>query len=102
MGFFDVLFGKQDNTALKEMIDNGAVIIDVRTPSEFQGGHVAGAKNIPLQQFENRLNEILNIKKPIVLCCASGNRSGQAFHILQQKRNDCINGGTWLQVNALV
>lgn len=77
-----------------------ATIIDVRTPAEFAGGHVAGSINIPLNEIPARLNEIKN-KKNIVLCCASGNRSGQATAFLKQSGVECENAGSWLDVNCL-
>jgi phage shock protein E len=74
-------------------------IVDVRTHEEFMGGHVVDSINIPLSEIQNRLEEIQNLKVPLVLCCASGNRSGQAQHYLSQKGIDCYNGGSWLDVN---
>jgi phage shock protein E len=74
-------------------------IVDVRTHEEFMGGHVVGSVNIPLGEIQNRLEEIQNLKSPLVLCCASGNRSGQAQHYLSQKGIDCYNGGSWLDIN---
>ena len=56
MGLMNLIFGNGTSTAdVKEMIDNGAVIIDVRTPMEFQGGHVAGSKNIPLDRISSKV-----------------------------------------------
>lgn len=74
-------------------------IIDVRTPAEFRGGHVAGSINIPLQEVVQKLDEIKAMKQPIVLCCASGGRSGQATHFLKSQGINCENGGSWLDVN---
>jgi rhodanese-related sulfurtransferase len=74
-------------------------IVDVRTPSEFMGGNVAGSINIPLQEIQHRMDELKNLNKPLVLCCASGNRSGQASHYLSQQGIECFNGGSWLDVN---
>ena len=74
-------------------------IIDVRTTSEFMGGNVAGSINIPLQEIQERMDELKNLKKPLVLCCASGNRSGQATQFLSQQGIECCNGGSWLDVN---
>jgi phage shock protein E len=74
-------------------------IVDVRTHEEFMGGHVVDSINIPLSEIQNRFDEIQNLKAPLVLCCASGNRSGQAQHYLSQKGIDCYNGGSWLDVN---
>jgi rhodanese-related sulfurtransferase len=74
-------------------------IVDVRTPSEFMGGNVAGSINIPLQEIQQRMDELKNLNKPLVLCCASGNRSGQATDYLSQQGIECCNGGSWLDVN---
>ncbi|HNM27966.1 MAG TPA: rhodanese-like domain-containing protein, partial [Saprospiraceae bacterium] len=53
-------------------------VVDVRTPGEFAGGHVPGSVNIPLNLVPERLEDFRKMKQPIVLCCASGGRSGQA------------------------
>jgi phage shock protein E len=74
-------------------------IIDVRTPAEFMGGHVVGSLNIPLNVIAAKLDEIRSMQQPIILCCASGNRSGQAAMFLQQNGINCTNGGSWLDVN---
>ncbi len=78
---------------------NTKVIIDVRTPAEFAGGHVAGSVNIPLQEIPQRLEEIKAMKQPFILCCASGARSGQATNYLRNQGIECENGGGWLEVN---
>ncbi len=58
-------------------------LIDVRTPEEFDTGHIAGAVNIPLQELPGRLGE-LSQEEPVVLYCRSGNRSTQAARLMQQ------------------
>lgn len=103
MGILDAIFGKgKDSTRIEEMLTNGAVVIDVRTPGEFSGGHVAGSLNYPLQSISGKIKEIEKLGKPIVLCCASGNRSGQATRILQAKGIDCENGGSWGKVERMM
>lgn len=77
-------------------------IVDVRTPEEFNGGHVAGSINIPLQEVPARVNELANLPQPLILCCASGNRSGQAWAYLRQQGIACENGGSWQSINELV
>lgn len=74
-------------------------IVDVRTPAEFMGGNVEGSINIPLQEIPQRMEELKNLKQPLVLCCASGMRSGQATQFLSQLGLDCYNGGSWLDIN---
>lgn len=85
---------------LNEAINHpNATIIDVRSEGEFAGGHVQGAVNIPLQTVPDEVEAIKAMQRPIVLCCASGNRSGQALMFLQaQGLEDLYNGGGWAQV----
>lgn len=74
-------------------------IIDVRSYGEFMGGHVVDSINIALNEIPERLEEIKNLKIPLILCCASGNRSGQALQFLSHQGVECYNGGSWLDVN---
>ncbi len=74
-------------------------IIDVRSPGEFMGGNVPGSINIPLQEIPQRVEELKSMKAPLVLCCASGGRSGQAHNYLVHQGIECYNGGSWLDVN---
>ena len=100
MGLLNMLgFGNKSND-VKEFIDNGAVIIDVRTYEEFASGHIKGSKNIPLQIISSKINEIKKWNKPIIACCRSGMRSGQATSILKQHGIDCINGGGWQSLES--
>jgi phage shock protein E len=76
-----------------------ATIIDVRSPGEFSMGHVDGSINIPLQEIPERVADLKAMGRPIVLCCASGNRSGQAERFLRQQGMDNVhNGGSWADV----
>lgn len=100
MGFFSKLFGGGSDN-LQAFKDRGAVVIDVRTPAEFKGGHVKGAKNYPLQTIQGKAGEIAKLNKPIILCCASGMRSGQATSILKSAGIECVNGGSWTKVDRL-
>ena len=61
-----------------------AQLIDVREPNEFEGGHILGARNIPLSQMKMRLQEI-RPDKPVYLYCQSGQRSGRAAQLLYRK-----------------
>lgn len=94
---------KKNKAMIQEVLqDDNCIVIDVRTPGEYNGGHVNGSKNIPLNLIPEQLS---NIPKnvPVVLCCASGNRSGQATNYLKSNGYDKVyNGGSWFQVQALV
>lgn len=79
-------------------MDNGkVVIVDVRTVGEFNGGHAADSINIPMQEVMHRLDEFRSMKQPIILCCASGNRSGQVATYLNGIGIVCENAGSWME-----
>jgi len=86
---------------IQELInDSQTTIVDVRTEEEFSEGNVKGSINIPLHEVVDRVEELKKIQ-PLVLCCLSGNRSGQATAFLQaQGCNEVYNGGGWEIVNA--
>ena len=84
---------------IRSLIENGARIVDVRSPQEFAGGHNPGALNIPLPQISNRISELKKISGPIILCCASGMRSGTATKRLKQQGfEEVYNGGSWMNL----
>jgi rhodanese-related sulfurtransferase len=83
---------------LKELMKNGAQIIDVRTRDEFQGGHIRGSVNIPLQNLSGNLSKIKK-GKPVITCCASGMRSASAKSILKSNGfTEVYNGGGWMSL----
>lgn len=96
---FKTLFqSKASNHNIKELVSQGALLVDVRTPNEFSGGSVKGAVNIPLDQLPSQLHRFKN-KNSVIVFCRSGNRSGQAKSILdKQGIPSVINGGTWQEV----
>ncbi len=73
-------------------------VVDVRTPEEFMMGNVPGSINIPLSEVPQRIAEFKAFGGPIVLCCASGGRSGQATVFLKNNGIACENGGSWTEV----
>jgi phage shock protein E len=87
---------------IEQLIKEGqATILDVRTVAEFNSGHVVGSKNIPLQEVTARIDEIKALTQPLVLCCASGGRSGQTTAYLSQLGIECYNAGSWMDVQYL-
>jgi rhodanese-related sulfurtransferase len=79
-----------------EMIKNGAVLVDVRSPQEFKSGHAAGSKNIPLANLSSKVSELKD--KEVILVCLSGGRAGQAKNILTQAGIKAHNAGPWQRV----
>ncbi|GAC1428784.1 MAG: rhodanese-like domain-containing protein [Ktedonobacteraceae bacterium] len=101
---FQRLFGKSNipsvtaAEAWAHLSEKGsnAVLVDVREPGEYKGGHARGAKNIPLSQIQQRVNEVPRDRE-VFLICQSGHRSMQAAKFLNQQGLDKavnVNGGT--------
>lgn len=88
------ILGIGPHSDLKQIMQEGATLLDVRTPEEYKSGHIPGSVNIPLQQLESRLSAIPK-NKAVITCCASGMRSGSAKSLLQAKGFEVHNGGGW-------
>ncbi len=94
--------GKANDEELLKQINEGALLVDVRTVEEFEAGHVKGSVNIPLDQIEKKLDKFKD-QKHIIVFCRSGRRSGKAKEILEKNGfKNVINGGSWANVNKLV
>lgn len=93
--FFKNLFGLSKNIDYKTMVAEGAIILDVRTPQEFNSGHIKGSINIPVQSLSSQLKKIKK-DKPVITCCASGMRSATAASVLKSAGfTEVYNGGGW-------
>lgn len=95
---FSMLFlsGCSNENQLKawNMIEQGALVVDVRTPGEFKSGHLPGAKLIPINQVSARINEFgADKNRPVVVYCHSGSRSGKAEGILKQNGFTNVHNG---------
>jgi rhodanese-related sulfurtransferase len=94
--------GLYDDTNYKDLVQSGAIILDVRTKSEFNSGHIKGAINIPLNDLSSQLGK-LKKDKAIITCCASGMRSASAKGLLQSKGYSKVyNGKAWHQLNRKI
>ncbi len=87
------------NDATQQAITNGAIIIDVRTPAEYNTGHITGSKNIPLDILKPNIAMIKKWQKPVITVCRSGARSGMAKSILSAAGIQTINGGPWTSLD---
>jgi phage shock protein E len=103
ISFLKNLFGRESKVDYKQLIKDGAIILDVRTANEFAGGHAKNAINISVDSLSNNLGKLKNKQQPIITCCASDTRSGIAKRILLAKDyKQVYNGGTWQRVNKMV
>ena len=93
---FGFLFGKNN---IKDALKKGAVIIDVRTPHEYDSGKIPGSINIPIDRVSASIERIRSMKKPVIVCCESGMRSNTAKTILKSAGlQEVYNGGSWESV----
>lgn len=85
------LFNRIPSISTNELagkLDKDLILLDVRTPGEYQGGHIAVAKNVPLNKIADYRQKQ---EQPIYVICQSGMRSKQAARILKQKGYQVIN-----------
>ena len=99
LSFFKRFFQK-NNEGLEQALQSGAVIVDVRTKSEYEQGHVAGSKNIPLNEIKLKTEMISKWNKPVITVCRSGSRSAMAKGILQAAGIEVYNGGPWTSLKS--
>jgi len=67
------------NANIPDLLANGGILIDVRTPGEFAGGHIKGALNIPVSSISTGIQKTAKDKSAaIIVYCHSGARSGSA------------------------
>ncbi|MCZ8104542.1 MAG: rhodanese-like domain-containing protein [Burkholderiaceae bacterium] len=88
------------------LINDGAVVLDVRDAAEYGAGHLANSRNIPTAELDKRVAE-LPANKPVVVVCASGSRAARAAAALRRAgRTDvfCLDGGLagWRQAGLPV
>lgn len=95
-----------DTLAATRLMNDGAVVLDVRDNGEYAGGHLPNSKNIPTGDLEKRMAE-LPAGKPLLVVCATGQRSGKAASLLRKAGRDqvfCLDGGlgAWRQAGLPV
>jgi len=95
MSFLRKLFGLGLKVDCHELIANGAILIDVRTPGEYSNGKPNNSKNIPLDKIGGEIENIKKLNKTVVLVCQSGMRSGRATSMLKNRGVEAYNGGGW-------
>lgn len=89
------LLGLGPSVNYKELVANGAIIVDVRSKGEYQSGHIKNSLNIPLDTLQSQLSKIKK-DKPVITCCASGMRSAAAKSVLKSAGYaEVYNGGGW-------
>ena len=91
--FLKNIFAAEPEQDYKLLVKNGAQVVDVRSPEEFRSGHIKNAINIPLQKLDDSISK-LKKDKPVIVYCASGNRSASAKRLLDFNGfSKVVNGG---------
>jgi len=98
MGLLDFIFGAKKRQ-VEFFLENGAIILDVRTQREYDRGAIPNSKHIPLQDLHNHVNELKKLNKPFIVCCQSGVRSAKASKFLNLNNIEATNGGGWISLS---
>lgn len=99
--FIKKLFGIK-TVDFRELVNNGAVIIDVRSPMEYKSGNIKGSKNFPVENIRSKISDIKKLNKPVITVCRSGARSGMAKSILKSAGIEVYNGGPWTSLQSKI
>lgn len=84
-----------------QQINDGALLLDVRNPGEFAGGHIEGARNIPVNQVAAFAQQVKDKSQPVVVYCLSGGRAQMAEMTLKAKGfSQVINAGGYSALAA--
>ncbi len=102
LDFLKKLLGGGASEKIKELYDNGAIIVDVRTPSEFSMGHIKNSTNIPLHELSKSLGKLKKQDKVVITCCQSGRRSGMAAQQMKAAGIQAVNGGGWASLRRII
>ncbi len=87
-----LLFGGSKHNG-RQLVESGALLLDVRTPEEFRDRHLDGAVNIPVQELGGRVHELGAKDRPIVVYCRSGARSASAATMIKSAGYEVLDIG---------
>jgi phage shock protein E len=82
-------------TDLAQLIQQGAIIVDVRSSAEFDAGHAKGSTNIPLDRIRMAAAALKKLNRPVITVCRTGNRSSVGRSMLAAAGIVTYNGGAW-------
>jgi phage shock protein E len=101
IAFLKKLFGGT-TVNFKELVTNGAIIVDVRSAAEYRAGHIPGSKNFPVDTIRGKVADLKKLRKPVITVCRSGARSSMAKGILQSAGIEVYNGGSWTSLKGKI
>jgi len=99
VNFIKKLFTKSPVSDFKNMVEDGAVIVDIRPSIEFSAGHINGSHNIPLILMSESIDVLKKLHKPVILVDHTGKRSKWAKNLLSEAGIEAYDGGSWLSLD---
>ncbi|HEV3414408.1 MAG TPA: rhodanese-like domain-containing protein [Puia sp.] len=94
MSWLSELFG--GGGAIREALQQGAVVIDLRTAYEYDQGHIPRSLNIPVDRIKANIDRIRDLRKPVILCSGPSGGAWEAMDVLRNAGlTHVINGGNW-------
>ena len=97
------VFSKKPKVNYKDLVKNGAIILDVRTKSEYQAGHIKDSMHISIDQLDKSLDKLSNKSKPVIAVCASGMRSKAAASLLKASGyTNVYDAGSWKHLKEAI
>lgn len=96
---FEFLFG---NSKIKNALRKGAAIIDLRSPREFDEGHIPNSINIPIDRIPINVARIKAMNVPIILCGYSDAISNARRQLTDYGIKEVHNGGHWAGLLRIV
>ncbi len=96
MNFFSKLFNNKPAVDYRQLINNGGLILDVRSKQEYAQGHIKGSVNLPLGELGNHIATLKEKHRAVITVCQSGARSSMATALLVKYNIEAYNAGGWL------
>jgi len=93
----ELLFGPQVD--YKQLISEGAIIVDVRSEAEFSEGNAQGSINIPMHELNSQMDNLKD--KTVILVCRSGARASNAKSQLKKRGITSYNAGPWQRLKEI-
>ncbi len=103
INFLKSLLSSAPEPDYASLVNEGALILDVRTAREYASGHIKGSVNIPVDKLSPTHKDLKNKNRAVITCCASGARSAAAARMLKSSGFDAVhNGGPWHQLQRKI
>lgn len=91
------------NSKLKQALQRGAIVVDVRPANEFDAGHARGSINIPVDRIDINIERLKNMGHPLIICSSPDFPSSSVVRTLKARGVEhVLDGGNWQSILRLV